>query len=274
MLSFSGLRQTALLAAVSGFGFLAPASAAQAVSLDVPYVPTPDVVVHRMLEVAQVGPQDFVIDLGSGDGRIAISAVKDHGAKGALGVDLNPERIAEAQANARDSGVSDKVEFREQNLFHTDFSAASVLTMYLLPDVNVALRDKVLALAPGTRVVSHAFDMAEWESDHYERVDGRAVYMWVVPADVQGRWRLTSPDGTVELDLSQQFQHVTGTAQGAQGEMMPVTGRLKGPAIELTLGEGETAQRLAGNVQGASMLASPADANGTVSGQNWQGERL
>src|SRR5690606_41035110 len=112
----------------------------QECSRDVPYVPTPDDVVNRMLEVAKVGPQDFVIDLGSGDGRIAIAAVKDHGAKGAMGVDLNPERIAEATANANEAGVADKVEFREQNLFDTDFSNASVLTMYLLPDVNISLR--------------------------------------------------------------------------------------------------------------------------------------
>src|SRR5690606_32194551 len=143
--SFSAWRRVAGLAivsAVAAFSATAPVAhaAANSVSLDVPYVPTPAEVVNRMLEVAQVGSNDFVIDLGSGDGRIAIAAVKGHGAKGAMGVDLNPQRIAEAQANAKEAGVSDKVEFREQNLFDTDFSQASVLTMYLLPDVNISLR--------------------------------------------------------------------------------------------------------------------------------------
>jgi len=162
-LSYSGLRRAALLTVVAGFGFMAAAPSVHSHSLDVPYVPTPPEVVNRMLEVAQVGPKDFVIDLGSGDGRIAIAAVKNHGARGAMGVDINPERIAEAQANAQEAGVTDKVEFREQNLFETDFSQASVLTMYLLPDVNMVLRPKILELAPGTRVVSHAFDMEDWK---------------------------------------------------------------------------------------------------------------
>src|SRR5690554_651186 len=149
-LSCAGLRRAALLVAISGVGFMGAAPVVQAaVSLDVPYVPTPPEVVSRMLEVTKVGPEDFVIDLGSGDGRIAIAAVQDHNAKGSMGVDINPERIGEARVNAQRAGVADKVEFREQNLFDTDFSAATVLTMYLLPDVNLALRPKVLELAPG-----------------------------------------------------------------------------------------------------------------------------
>lgn len=267
---FSGLRRTVLLAAFSGFGFMAVAPAVQGVSLDVPYVPTPNDVVNRMLELAEVGPEDFVIDLGSGDGRIAIAAVKDHQAKGAMGVDINPERIAEANANAKAAGVTDKVEFVEQNLFHTDFSRATVLTMYLLPDVNVALRPKVLDLKPGTRVVSHAFDMAEWEADHYERVDGRSVYLWIVPARVEGQWKLEGPQGVMELALTQDFQHVQGTAKDANGNAHAVTGSLKGANIELKLGEGDTARTLRGNVQGASMLASE-DAAGSA---NWKGSRL
>lgn len=269
-ISFSALRRTVLLAALSGFGFMAVAPAAHSVSLDVPYVPTPDDVVNRMLELAQVGPQDFVIDLGSGDGRIAIAAVKDHKAKGAMGVDINPERIAEANANAQEAGVTDKVEFREQNLFHTDFSQASVLTMYLLPDVNVALRPKILDLKPGTRVVSHAFDMDEWEADHFERVDGRSVYLWIVPAQAEGRWKLDGPDGAVELQLVQEFQHISGTAQDANGNSLPVSGSLKGAAIELKLGEGDAARTLRGNVQGSTMLVSE-DAASSV---NWKGSRL
>ena len=268
-MSFSALRRTVLLAAISGFGFMAAAPAAQAVSLDVPYVPTPSDVVKRMLEVAEVGPEDFVIDLGSGDGRIAIAAVKEFNAMGSMGVDLNPERIAEATANAKEAGVTGKVEFREQNLFDTDFSKATVLTMYLLPNVNVSLRPKILKLKPGTRVVSHAFDMDEWEADHYERVDGRSVYMWIVPAAVEGRWKVEAADGDLELSLIQEYQNVTGTAKGPKGESLPVAGKVRGSNIELNVGEGDGARKLRGNVQGSTMLVSEGGSN-----ENWKGSRL
>ena len=269
----AGLRRAVLCAMVSGLGFMSAlptASAAERlVSLDVPYVPTPPEVVDRMLKVAKVGPEDFVIDLGSGDGRIAIAAVARHGAKGAMGVDLDPERIAEARANAKQAGVSDKVEFRNQDLFDTDFSQATVLTMYLLPNVNITLRPKILELKPGTRVVSHAFDMDDWESDLYERVDGRSVYLWVVPAQVEGGWKLEGPDGAMELDLTQRFQKVSGTARVAGGQALPVSGSLDGANIEFTVGEGADATRYTGNVQGSSMRASSGAAGG-----NWQGTRL
>lgn len=267
--SFAGLRRALLLSAVSGLAFVAAAPLAHAYTLDVPYVPTPAQVVNRMLELAQVGPEDFVIDLGSGDGRIAIAAVKDHGAKGALGVDLNPERIAEARANATEAGVTDKVEFREQNLFDTDFSSASVLTMYLLPDVNLALRDKVLALEPGTRVVSHAFDMEDWEADVFERVDGRSVHLWIVPAQVAGHWKLDGPEGGMALELTQVFQNVSGTAQDAGGQSLPVSGSLNGSAIRLVVGDGEAARTYTGNVQGSSMLVAAAGSGD----HNWKGTR-
>lgn len=259
-LMFAGLRRAVLTGLVSGLGFMGAGSSAlaanQSVALDVPFVPTPPDVVERMLQVAKVGPEDFVIDLGSGDGRIAIAAVRNHGAKGAMGVDIDPERIAEASANAKEAGVSDKVEFRNQDLFDTDFSKASVLTMYLLPNVNVSLRPKVLQMKAGTRVVSHAFDMDEWEPDHYERVDGRSVYMWVVPASVEGNWKLEGPEGALTLDLAQRFQYVTGTAHDAAGKTLPVTGSLKGSAIRVVLGEGNEARSLSGTVQGASMALS------------------
>ena len=271
-----GLRAaTVAIATAFTLGLTAAQATAVSVSLDVPYVPTPAEVVDRMLQVAKVGPEDFVIDLGSGDGRIAIAAVKDHGAKGAMGVDLNPQRIAEANANAREAGVADKVEFREQNLFDTDFSKASVLTMYLLPDVNVSLRPKILELKPGTRVVSHAFDMDEWESDHYERVGGRSVYLWIVPAKVEGRWKLEGPDASIELNLTQRFQHVSGTATDASGSVMPVKGKLNGTRFELAVGEGDASRRFNGDVQGSSMLASPdTTAAAGAAAQNWKGSRL
>lgn len=149
--------------------------------LDVPYVPTPMDVVEAMLDIAKVGKNDVVYDLGCGDGRIVVTAAKKFGATG-IGVDLNPERIEEANAYAKEKGVKRKVKFYEGNLFDFDFSKASVLTLYLLPDVNLQLKPKILAeMKPGSRVVSHAFDMGDWKPDKQILVDGRTVYMWTVP---------------------------------------------------------------------------------------------
>jgi cyclopropane fatty-acyl-phospholipid synthase-like methyltransferase len=148
---------------------------------DVPFVPTPERVVEKMLEVAKVGPKDVVYDLGSGDGRIVIAAARTHGARG-VGIDIDPERIQEARDNARKAGVSERVEFRQEDLFKADFRDATVVTMYLLSAVNLRLRPKLLAeLKPGTRIVSHAFNMGDWKPDATYRVGSSTVYYWVVP---------------------------------------------------------------------------------------------
>jgi SAM-dependent methyltransferase len=149
--------------------------------LDVPYVPSPNPVVEAMLRLAAVKDTDTVYDLGCGDGRIVITAAKSFGAHG-VGVDLNPERIEEATANATKAGVAGLVKFEENDLFKADISAASVVTLYLLPDVNNRLKPKLLRdLKPGTRVVSHSFDMGEWKPDKEEIVDGKHIYLWVIP---------------------------------------------------------------------------------------------
>lgn len=148
---------------------------------DVVYVPTPPQVVDEMLRLANVQANDLVYDLGSGDGRIVITAAQKRGARG-IGIDINPERIREANANAEKAGVTDRVEFRQQDLFQTDFSDATVVTLYLLPELNVKLRPRLLSqLKPGTRIVSHAFDMGEWKPEQVVEIDGRTVYYWVVP---------------------------------------------------------------------------------------------
>src|SRR5215510_6008223 len=136
----------------------------------VPYVPTPQDVVERMLQIARVGPGDYLIDLGSGDGRIVVTAARQYGTRG-FGVDLNPERIKESNENARKAGVTDKVAFYQRNLFETDLSQATVITMYLLPRVNMELRPKLLQLKPGTRLVSHDFSMEDWKPDSQMRMD-------------------------------------------------------------------------------------------------------
>lgn len=149
--------------------------------LDVPYVPTPQAVVDAMLKLANVTEKDVLYDLGCGDGRIVITAAKKYGAN-ATGFDINPERIAEAKANAKEANVTNKVRFVEGNLFEVDYRPASVVTLYLLPTVNMKLRPMLLEqLKPGTRIVSHAFDMGDWEPEETMIVDGSTIYLWTVP---------------------------------------------------------------------------------------------
>jgi Methyltransferase domain len=155
---------------------------------DVPYVPTPQPVVDAMLQVAKVGKNDVLYDLGSGDGRIVVTAAQKYGTRG-VGIDINPERIQEANANAQKAGVTDLVQFRQQDLFKTDLSEASVITLYLLPDVNLKLRPQLLKLKPGTRIVSHAFDMGDWKPEQTLQVDGKTIYYWVVPKEVPANLR-------------------------------------------------------------------------------------
>lgn len=186
----SHTRRSLLLGTVAGAGLaLIPGRApfAQAVAtppkLDVPYVPTPQDVVDRMLAVAKVGKNDVVYDLGCGDGRIVVTAAKQFGARG-VGIDINPERIAEAKANAKKAGVAQRVDLRVANLFETDMSPASVVTLYLLPNINIKLRPQLWRqLRVGSRVVSHAFDMgADWPPEQTVDASGRTIYMWTITA--------------------------------------------------------------------------------------------
>jgi hypothetical protein len=157
---------------------------------DVPFVPTPQSVVNGMLQMAQVGANDVVYDLGSGDGRIPITAVQKYNAQRAVGIDINPNLVQQARTNAQRAGVANRVEFRQQDLFQTDLRNATVVTLYLLPDVNLRLRPKLLQeLRPGTRIVSHAFDMGGWQPQRTAQIDGKTVYLWVVPENVPANLR-------------------------------------------------------------------------------------
>jgi ribosomal protein L11 methylase PrmA len=168
------------LAAALAFAFFAADAAAQPV-LDVPYVPTPEPVVDAMLKLAQVKRGDVLYDLGSGDGRIVIAAAKRYGIRG-TGVDIDPRRIDEANANARKAGVAKLVRFVNRDLFEVDFSEATVVTLYLLPRINLRLRPKLLAeLKPGTRIVSHGFDMGDWKPERVVPVGNNTIYLWTVP---------------------------------------------------------------------------------------------
>jgi SAM-dependent methyltransferase len=182
---------------------------------EVPYVPTAQVTVDEMLRVAGVGPQDFLIDLGSGDGRIVITAAKKFGARG-LGVDLDGELVAQSEENARTFGVADRVKFLQQDLFKTDLSQATVISMYLLPSVVRRLKPILLDLRPGTRIVSHDFYFEDWKPDlkTYLR---KNVFLWIVPAKVEGRWtaKLALPpiERQLELTLTQRNQEIDGHAR-------------------------------------------------------------
>jgi len=157
---------------------------------DVVYVPTPQEVVDKMLALAKVTKDDVIYDLGSGDGRIPITAAQKFGTKG-VGIDINPERIQEANANAQKAGVTDRVKFLNQDLFKSDFSEATVVTLYLLPELNVKLRPQLFKqLKPGTRVVSHDFDMGEWKPDQVVQTqDGSNIYLWTIPEEVPANLR-------------------------------------------------------------------------------------
>jgi SAM-dependent methyltransferase len=176
---------------------------------DVIWVPTPEELVERMLRMAQATPKDFVIDLGSGDGRIAIAAAKKIGAR-AIGIEYNPDMVALSNRSARAQGVSDKVKFIKADIFESDFSEATVITMYLLPGLNLKLRPKLLSMKPGTRLVSHQFNMDDWEPDERTSLEGRLAFLWIVPAKVQGAWQLNARGQTRDLVLTQHYQKING----------------------------------------------------------------
>jgi len=214
---------------------------------DVPFVPTPTAVVDEMLRLAKVGPGDFVMDLGSGDGRVAIAAARKFGAR-AVGVELDSHLLMQSEESARQAGVQDRVKFVEQNIFEADLSRATVITMYLFPEVNLKLRPRLLTLRPGTRIVSHDFDMAQWEPDAAlvipvpEKSYGAAesqVYLWIVPANAAGTWEgsVSADRGTTEFraEIEQTFQMVSGTARlGATAGRLSA-GRLDGGTVRFAL---------------------------------------
>ncbi|MSQ49999.1 MAG: class I SAM-dependent methyltransferase [Betaproteobacteria bacterium] len=204
---------------------------------DVVWVPTPQVVVDKMLDMAKVRPSDFVMDLGSGDGRTVITAAK-RGAR-ALGIEYNPELVELSKRNAENEGVTGKAAFIKADLFETDFSRASVITMFLLPDINLKLRPTILALKPGTRIVSNSFTMADWQADETATLSSEAgcntswctALLWIVPARVAGSYSL--PQG--ELTLKQEYQTLSGTLR-SEGKTVVLKGKVRGEEITFSAG--------------------------------------
>ena len=263
----------ALLAAICAAPLYAQKPPAR---LDVPFVPTNQATVDAMLRVANVGPKDYVIDLGSGDGRILITAARAHGARG-FGVDLNPDRVKESIENAKAAGVSERVRFVRQNLYQTPIAEATVLTLYLLPRVNLELRPRLLAeLKPGTRVVSHDFDMGDWQPDLQVNVRGAGsvVYLWIIPARVAGRWRVQGALPGVdafEVEFTQKYQDLEATVRGLKGPVAVREARLDGSRIAFMLvDEKDYADRvLLEGTAGADSMEGVARGDGP----SWKGER-
>jgi precorrin-6B methylase 2 len=209
---------------------------------DVVWVPTPQELVEKMLDMAQVTPQDYLIDLGSGDGRTVITAAK-RGLR-AHGIEYNPDMVALAQRNAAGAGVTDKATFARADLFESDFSKAQVVTMFLLPSINIKLRPTILNMRPGTRVVSNTFTMEDWPADQVETIPNCTswctAHLWIVPAKVNGTWQL--PQGA--LTLAQKFQTVTGSLGST-----PITdGRLRGDEISFKVGDAVYTGRVQGDM--------------------------
>jgi SAM-dependent methyltransferase len=226
---------------------------------DVMWVATIDEVVTAMLRAARVTSKDRVVDLGSGDGKIPIAAAKQFGAS-ALGVEYNPQLVQLAQCRARAEQLTDKVRFEQGDIFETDFSDATVLTLYLGPTINLKLRPKLLNMRPGTRIVSNAFDMADWQPDQKIDTDvgNTRAYLWIVPARVDGEWRFTEVGGTQAfgLKLRQRFQQLQ--ASPAEGSKLAVQGgRLLGNQVEIVV-DGIDAQpaKLTGEVSGDRILVA------------------
>jgi len=233
---------------------------------DVIWVPTPPELVEKMLRMAKITPEDFVIDLGSGDGRIAIAAAKKYGAR-AQGIEYNPDMVALSNREAQRQGVADKVKFVKADIFQSDFSQATIITMYLLPDLNLKLRPKILDLKPGTRVASHQFSMEEWQPDERAEIEGRLAYLWIVPAKVGGTWSLrTEGSGQDrELSLRQSFQLLSGQMKGGAAALELTDARLRGDEIRFTVIEGSVRRDFSGRVRGTTMDGTVSSTGAPVS---------
>jgi SAM-dependent methyltransferase len=226
---------------------------------DVIWVPTPQALVDKMLDLAKVTPKDNVIDLGSGDGRTVITAAK-RGAH-ALGIEYNPDMVELSKRNAAKEGVSDRASFVKADLFESDFSQAQVISMFLLSSINLKLRPKILDLKPGTRIVSNTFDMGDWKPDESATIPNCnswcTAHLWIVPAKAEGTWKL--PQG--ELTLKQNFQMISGTLKNGK-VVSPINGKLNGDQISFTAG----GTQYTGRVNGNSM-------EGNAGGAKWSATR-
>src|SRR5689334_4394464 len=269
-----------LVTAVLPLAMFSAAASSQEGRGDVVYVPTPQIVVDEMLRMAKIGANDFLIDLGSGDGRIVITAAKKYGARG-FGVDLDTVLLKRAHENAKKEGVSDRANFVEQNLFETDLTQATVISSYLLPEMNQKLRPKLFTLKPGTRLVAHDYAMGEWDPDQEktlivpEKVVGDPgksyVFLWIIPANAAGRWESQIPVAgkpvTYQFNFEQNFQLVHGTVRAGDRDVKLPQIRLSGENIafklELPVGGKPTPHQFQGKVSGDAIDGTVTFNDGT-----------
>jgi len=242
---------------------------------ETPYVPTPQDVVERMLDMANLKPGEFLIDLGSGDGRIVVTAAQ-RGVR-AYGVDLNPKRVQEGIANAAKAGVSDRATFEVKDLFDTDISKADVVTTYLLPLVNLDLRPRLIEqMRPGARLITHAFHMGDdWWPDATDNLRGRVLFAWTIPAKVAGRWQVTSEDGNFVLDIDQAFQAVRAAAHVERFTLPKIVeahttqirdGRLNGTEISFAIDMGIGPRVFRGRVENDTIVG--------IAPEGWKATRV
>ena len=253
---------------------------------DVIWVPTPDELVTRMLQLGGVGKNDYVIDLGAGDGKIVIAAAKQFGARG-HGIEYNPDMVAHATRRAKEAGVSDRARFEKADIFESDFSNADVITMYLLPTLNLKLRPTLMKLKPGTRLVTHAFTMGGWQPDETSRAGGANAYLWLVPANVSGQWQLSYPQGGKQLSQAmtverQRYQFPEGTVvlgsadtslrdarvigdrvrfafTGTDGVLRTFDGKLNGGRIDGQVSDGHKSEKFSATRKGEGPAIETVD---------------
>ena len=222
-----------------------------------PYLPSTEIAVDEMLRLAGTGPDDLVVDLGSGDGRVVIAAARDYGARG-LGIEIDPKLVAESESNARRAGVAERVAFRQGDVLAADYGEATVVTLYLLPGLVDKLKPRLLAeLRPGTRIVAHDYGFSDWKPDR-SVVISKTYHLYLVPAAIAGKWRLhtTLPEGEREFDfeLEQRYQEIRGGARVAGGYLPAFEARLAGDRIAFVLVESGTSHRFEGRVQGTLLM--------------------
>lgn len=233
---------------------------------DVIWIPTPDPLVTRMLQLAAVKPTDVVVDLGSGDGKIVIAAARDFGAR-AKGIEFNPDMVALARRTADAAGVGNRVEFVHGDIFATDFTSATVVTMYLMPHLNLRLRHTILAMKPGTRVVSHEFRMGDWEPEETSRIGAQSMHLWIVPANAGGDWRLRVPQGRSPVDatmaIEQRFQKLRGNLSVRGIDTSLRDARVLGDRVHFAFTDQEGILReVDARIEPRRMVGTIADGNG------------
>lgn len=237
-------RALGLLAALAAITLTGSACSADD-DKDVRYDPSPPAVVEAMLEMADADPDDVLYDLGSGDGRIVIAAARDFGVRDATGVEIDRELVAESRRKAKEAGVTERVQFVRADLFEYDFSDADVVALFLLPELNLRLRPRLLSeLEPGTRVVSHEHGMGDWQPYSHRYVDGHHVYLWIVPARAEGTWTWTADGTRHRLHLQQRFADVSGTLEWGERHAAIQDVQLRGERLRFTVPTDEDAPAL------------------------------